>query len=104
MARHYDDAGPNEPVIDDPREGIIEEIIETFGSGQAQANSRTFDVTNTENDFIAISMAYLGRAARRVPRNDREGHGFRENVLKAIGVLIDGIAAIDARADAQEGF
>lgn len=52
-----------------------------------------FEAMNTPNDFIAYINAYIGRAAQKCFRNDREGCNFRENMIKA-GALI--IAAIES--------
>lgn len=52
-----------------------------------KANAATFDATNTVNDSIAIAAAYLGRAAQRMPRNERDGCSSQEMLVKAAAVL-----------------
>lgn len=50
------------------------------------------DRTNTKNDYIANITAYVGRAAYKCGRNEREGQEFEANLIKA-GALI--VAAIE---------
>lgn len=57
----------------------------------------SFDKTNTCNDWIAYINAYLGRAARRVLRNDREGQGYRENMIKAGALIVAALEAYDSK-------
>jgi hypothetical protein len=56
-------------------------------------NTENFDKTNTANDWIAYINAYIGRAARKVFRNEKEKQDFRTNMIKA-GALI--VAALEA--------
>ena len=56
-------------------------------------DTNEFDKTNTKNDWIAYVNAYIGRAADRVLRNEREGQNFRANMVKA-GALV--LAALEA--------
>jgi hypothetical protein len=52
-----------------------------------------FDMSNSRNDWIAYVTAYIGRAAAKVSRNEREKCDYRDNLVKA-GALI--VAAIEA--------
>jgi hypothetical protein len=54
-----------------------------------------FDRDNSQNDWIAYINAYTGRAAQKVPRNEREGHTFRENMVKAAALAVAAIEAYD---------
>lgn len=49
------------------------------------------DFEDTQNDYICYALAYLGRAARGVYRNDREGQDFRSNMIKAAGLIVTAI-------------
>ena len=63
---------------------------------RAKANlPEGFEETNTRNDFIAYINAYIGRAADRVFRNQKEEQDFRSNMVKAAGLAISAIAAFD---------
>lgn len=61
-----------------------------------KASFTDFDKTNTQNDWVAYISAYAGRAADRVLRNQREGQGFRENMVKVAALAIAAIEANDA--------
>ncbi|HUU93215.1 MAG TPA: hypothetical protein VM238_18630 [Phycisphaerae bacterium] len=54
-----------------------------------------FDRGNSRNDWLAYIMAYAGRAAAKVFRNEREGCQFRENMIKVAALAIAAIEAHD---------
>lgn len=56
-------------------------------------NTDEFDKTNSKNDWIAYCNAYLGRAADKVFRNEKENQDFRANMIK-VGALV--VAALEA--------
>ena len=58
-------------------------------------NTRAFDSTNTPNDWIAYVNAYLGRATRKVLRNEKEKCEFRSNMVKAASLCLAAIEAHD---------
>jgi hypothetical protein len=58
-------------------------------------DTEAFDRSNSANDWIAYVNAYLGRAARKVYRNDHEQQKFRENMVKAAALCIAAIEAHD---------
>ncbi len=78
------------------REEIIELIkaerirqVEIAHSGDTNA----FDKTNTKNDWIAYVNAYIGRAADKCFRNERENQDYKENMIKAAALIV---AALEA--------
>ena len=58
-------------------------------------NTETFDKTNSKNDWIAYVNAYIGRAAEKVFRNEREQQTFRDNMIKAGALIVAALEAYD---------
>ena len=58
-------------------------------------DTEEFDKGNSRNDWIAYVNAYTGRAACKVFRNEREGCGFRDNMVKAAALAVAAIEAYD---------
>jgi hypothetical protein len=58
-------------------------------------DTEEFDRSNSRNDWIAYVNAYMGRAAEKVLRNEREGQDFRVNMVKAAALCIAAIEAHD---------
>ena len=58
-------------------------------------NTEEFDKTNSCNDWVAYINAYLGRAANRVSKNQREGQDFRTNMVKVAALALAAIEAHD---------
>lgn len=56
-----------------------------------------YEEQNMPNDFIAYATAYLGRAAQGVFRNEKEGCDYRQNMIKAAGILVSAIVSYDKR-------
>jgi len=56
-------------------------------------DTEEFDRGNSQNNWIAYINAYIGRAAQKVTRNERDGQTFRNNMIKA-GALC--VAALEA--------
>ena len=52
------------------------------------------DKGNTANDWAAIVLSYVGRAAKTW-RNAREGEPFRANMVKAAATCLAAIEAFD---------
>ena len=63
-------------------------------------NTDDFDKQLKANDFIALSMSYLGRAVQKSFRNDREGQLYRDNVIKGIALLF---ASLETESTALDG-
>lgn len=60
-------------------------------------DTESFDKTNTRNDWVAYATAYLGRAADKAFRNEREKCDFRENLVKAAAVIVAALEAHDKK-------
>lgn len=56
-------------------------------------NTDDFDRTNTQNDWVAYIVAYAGRAAQKVFRNEKEGQTFEANITKVAALCV---AALEA--------
>jgi hypothetical protein len=54
-----------------------------------------FDMINTKNDWVAYVNAYVGRAADKCFRNEREKQDFRTNMIKAAGLAVMAVLASD---------
>lgn len=107
MKGHFNasDAGPNDPIFDDPMESVIDDIVAERNRQKALAhggNTDDFDKTNTRNDWVAYATAYLGRASDKVFRNQREKCDFRENLVKAATVIVAAIEAYDLKYACRE--
>lgn len=50
-------------------------------------NTDDFDSKLSANDFISLTISYLGRATQKSFRNEREKQSFEENIIKAIALL-----------------
>ena len=72
---------------------VADELVEV-----AEKADQSQDDTWSNNDWIAFVNAYIGRAASGVRRNERENQTFRENMVKAGGLILSAIAAHDNRA------
>jgi len=60
-------------------------------------DTEEFDKGNSMNDWIAYVSAYIGRAADKVASNERDGHTFRLNMVKAAAVCAAAIEAYDKK-------
>ncbi len=70
-------------------EDVIADVKAEYDRQDMAAGApRQLDGDNTRNDFIAYVTAYLGRAAARVLRNDKEGHDPYQMFVKATGLLL----------------
>ena len=58
---------------------------------ERQKAAGTDGALTSRNDLIACALAYLGRAAAGVLRNEREGHDPAEMLVKAAAVLVDAV-------------
>ena len=77
---------------------VIEDILKERDRQISLAHggdTEKFDKGNTKNDWIAYVNAYIGRAAEKVFRNEKEGQTFRENMVKAAALCVAAIEAHD---------
>jgi len=87
-------------VSADLRSKIIDDIVnerkrqENLKHG---GDTAEFDKQNSANDWISYIIAYAGRAARKVGRNDREFCLFRENMVKVAALALASIEAYDSK-------
>lgn len=89
-----------ETVVPDAFNAVLDDITEErarqIASG-VDAYGQQMGVT--VNDMLAVAMAYMGRAAELVPRNEREGFATtgkqREMLLKAAAVLVRAVEMHD---------
>jgi len=70
-------------------------VYQEIESVRESARMDEFDANNSHNDWIAYVNAYTGRAADKCMRNEREAQDFRENMLKAGGLIAAAIEAHD---------
>lgn len=54
-----------------------------------------FDQQNSRNDWVSYIVAYAGRAADKVARNERQGEEFRKNMVKAAAIAVAAIEQYD---------
>jgi hypothetical protein len=83
----------------DGREKVLQEIVaererqESLSFSDKPADE--FDKDNSQEDWVAIVVAYAGRAAGKVARNRQEGQSFRENMVKVAAVALAAVEAHD---------
>lgn len=73
----------------------VESIVAERNAQKQDPKLVEFDKTNTVNDYIAYVTAYLGRAADKVLRNEKEGHDQRKMLVKAGALVVAAINKID---------
>lgn len=71
------------------------DLIKQEYDRQRQIGNSNDDASNTKNDWIGAISAYVGRAADKVHRNNREGQTFRENLVKVAALAISALEAHD---------
>lgn len=76
------------------QDNAVLDIIEARKTAGAKGNSND-DLAHGPNDWVAFITAYLGRAARGVHRNEKEGQQYRDNLVKAGGLILSAIVAYD---------
>ncbi len=99
MRARHDDGGPPEPV-EHPSVGIVEELLAEV-ERTANIGTNINDDTSTKNDWVAYVIAYLGRAADKVFRNQRENQDYRANLIKAGGLIISALVANDIKENSD---
>ena len=62
---------------------------------QVEKGMNDFDKSNTKNDWVAYIVAYAGRAANKVLRNERENQTFRDNMVKTGALALAAIESFD---------
>lgn len=94
-ARLYDEDPEGDSLI-----AVIDDVV-AERQRQIQlahgGNTDTFDKPNSKNDWVAYIVAYAGRAADKVFRNERENQTFRENMLKVAALAVAAMEAHDKR-------
>jgi hypothetical protein len=59
-------------------------------------NTAEFDKGHSQNDWLAYIANYLGRAAKKISRDERvKGEAFRENLLKVAALCVSAIKNYD---------
>lgn len=66
---------------------LVKEERDRQKSLSLDGNTDDFDKGLSANDFIALSIGYLGRASQKSFRNEREGQDYKDNIVKAIALL-----------------
>ena len=74
---------------------IIDAIIAERLRQGTLTNVQGVEPSNTKNDYIAYITAYVGRAANKCKRNEREGQDFRTNLVKAAALCVAAIEKFD---------
>jgi len=74
-------------------QAIIKERERQIAFCKHGGDTEQFDKSNTQNDWVAYIIAYAGRAAQKVHKNEQQQEDFRSNLIK-VGALV--LAAIDA--------
>jgi hypothetical protein len=69
------------------REDIFE-LIYDERVRQTKIGNDQWDDINSRNDFIAYMTAYLGHAAQKVYRKEREGCEYRDNLIKVAALVV----------------
>lgn len=94
-----------DPNVDDPSQCLQEDIIDAILKERERqielahgGDTDEFDAGNSHNDWIAYIVAYAGRAAEKVFRNEREGQTFRENIIKVAALCL---AALEAECQKE---
>lgn len=82
---------------------VIADIVAAREAAGAKGNAND-DLTHSGNDWIAFITAYLGRAARGVYRNDKEGQQYRDNLVKAGGLIVSALVAYDRSHSLQNEY
>lgn len=70
-------------------DNILEEIKEEALRGRETFSD--YDKVNSRNDYIAYSIAYLGRAVESCRRNEREQCDPEDNLIKAAGLIVNAL-------------
>lgn len=73
---------------------VIEDILAAREAANAGGNGAR-DLEWSQNDWIAFVNAYLGRAAQNVYRNEKERQSYRDNLVKAAGLIVSALVAYD---------
>jgi len=97
MPRYNEPPTASEMEADCPFEPEIVDLIVEERERQIKlahgGDTNEFDRRNTKNDWVAYITAYAGRAAEKVGRNERQGEGFSDNLIKVAALCI---AALEA--------
>jgi hypothetical protein len=75
---------------------VIVDILAAREAANKNGNGAN-DLEWTENDWIAFVNAYLGRASQGVYRNEKEKQSYRDNLVKAGGLIVSALVAYDRK-------
>jgi len=81
------------------REAIGKEIVQERFRQDTLVGIEVLDQTNSVNDYVAYATAYLGRAADKCARNQREGQNMRASFIKTAALCI---AAVESLENGEE--
>lgn len=90
--------GSRNPLPVDRTQAVVDEVITERARQRMLAHggdTEEFDRGNSRNDWIAYINAYIGRAAAKVFRNEKEDQSFRANMIKAAALCVAAIEAHD---------
>lgn len=97
-------ATPWIPNSDDHTVLLLSEVALERSKHPDKGFDAAYDATNSRNDWVGAAVAYIGRAADRVPRNEREGHNPREMLIKAAAILVAAIEDMDNKRAAVKSY
>lgn len=72
---------------------VLQEIQTERDYQKSRDDLRGFDTSNTLNDYVAYITGYAGRAAEKMPRNEKEVVGTKRQMLVKTAALC--VAAIE---------
>jgi hypothetical protein len=73
---------------------VIADIVAAREAANAGGNGAR-DLEWSQNDWLAFVNAYLGRASQGVYRNEKEKQSYRDNLVKAGGLIVSALVAYD---------
>lgn len=75
----------------------IQDVAAEREKQKSNPDVQAIEASNTTNDFVAYIMAYAGRAAEKVLRNEREGVTSRDMFVKAGALCVAAIEKLDSK-------
>jgi len=60
-------------------------------------DTELFDKSNSQNDWVAYIIAYLGRASAKCSRNKKEGQTFRLNMIKVAALALAALESYELK-------
>jgi len=93
----YEQSARDGEFTDQAMEDVLNERIRQVAQCKHGGDTNIFDQKNTRNDWVAYISAYLGRAADKCARNERDVQNFRENMVKVAALAVAAIEAHDKK-------